>query len=607
VASGVCAGGQLRAKSDTCDGTAGGWFPLELYDPAHIPGEGTALDGIEDLRAALPVAVRFGDLVAWVVATFAVAAACAWVGMAVALLPLRRWRRRAAAAPAPGPGYLGAAGEEVSGGAAATPVWVAEARLVYPARQAAWTGVLVTGILMTMAVTVAPGGLLSSVPRVVVRLAMVAACVAGVIAAGRWLTGTVRGCRPRWRTAWRDALVYWLLARPWLVLLVAVVILSGATSGAEQWVIVAAGDLALGALAWASGLPLLRLLRLARPAGERVRGAVERAAGRMQTAVPPSFEVSWSMANAFALPTVGQLVFSTRLLAVLDDAQLAAVAAHELEHLREPLRVRLSRLAGVPILMGLAAIVPIARSLGFPGTVLLIGSLFLAAVIAGRTMQRMEVQADAAARGAEGDAGVYAAVLTRLYEANLMPAVMSRRRRTHPALYDRLVAAGAPPPYPRPAPPGRAWLAIAFAVQVVTGVAVCGLLAAGVPRAATAALGSERSLMAIVCLTGGDAYSLGWLEHRWFARHQVRPAIAWARMLAAAHPTDVGRRCYLAKVLAWGGRCAEAGAELERAEPLAAGATDRGYLREARDYMRGLNDPCPPVARGVASTGPPGR
>ena len=41
----------------------------------------------------------------------------------------------------------------------------------------------------------------------------------------------------------------------------------------------------------------------------------------------------------------------------------------------------------------------------------------------------------------------------KLYEFNLMPAVMPQKQLAHPHLYDRLVAAGVQPQYPRPAPP----------------------------------------------------------------------------------------------------------------------------------------------------------
>ena len=54
------------------------------------------------------------------------------------------------------------------------------------------------------------------------------------------------------------------------------------------------------------------------------------------------------------------------------------------------------------------------------------------------------------AKAAERDTGTYARALARLYEDNLAPAVMPKET-THPHLYDRLVAAGVTPDFPRPA------------------------------------------------------------------------------------------------------------------------------------------------------------
>ena len=63
----------------------------------------------------------------------------------------------------------------------------------------------------------------------------------------------------------------------------------------------------------------------------------------------------------------------------------------------------------------------------------------------------MEVQADRIARTHEGESGVYARALARIYENNLVPAVFEQKH-THPHLYDRLVSAGVRPEYPRPEP-----------------------------------------------------------------------------------------------------------------------------------------------------------
>jgi len=67
----------------------------------------------------------------------------------------------------------------------------------------------------------------------------------------------------------------------------------------------------------------------------------------------------------------------------------------------------------------------------------------------------MERRADAMATVHEGPSpGTYARALERLYQINQMPAVMPGKR-THPNLYDRLLAAGVTPAYPRPAAPAR--------------------------------------------------------------------------------------------------------------------------------------------------------
>ena len=70
-----------------------------------------------------------------------------------------------------------------------------------------------------------------------------------------------------------------------------------------------------------------------------------------------------------------------------------------------------------------------------------------------RLSQRLESRADRIARSNEGDDGTYARALARLYEENLLPAVNPSKRQTHPHLYDRLLAAGVEPDYPRPAAP----------------------------------------------------------------------------------------------------------------------------------------------------------
>ena len=67
------------------------------------------------------------------------------------------------------------------------------------------------------------------------------------------------------------------------------------------------------------------------------------------------------------------------------------------------------------------------------------------------------------------NAMTYARALERIYETNQMPAVMRSNRTIHPHLYDRMLAAGVTPQYPRPMrPSGWSWNGmIAWAILFV--------------------------------------------------------------------------------------------------------------------------------------------
>ena len=55
----------------------------------------------------------------------------------------------------------------------------------------------------------------------------------------------------------------------------------------------------------------------------------------------------------------------------------------------------------------------------------------------------------------ESDESVYAPALEKLYRENQLPAVNINDRQTHPHLYDRMLAAGISPDYPRPRRPKK--------------------------------------------------------------------------------------------------------------------------------------------------------
>jgi hypothetical protein len=103
---------------------------------------------------------------------------------------------------------------------------------------------------------------------------------------------------------------------------------------------------------------------------------------------------------------------------------------------------------------------------------------------------RMEQRADQVWREALADPGAYMRSLTKLHEANLLPAVMPGTQ-THPHLYDRLMAGGIQPDFPRPAAPlrAKALLAALLALlitallefMVVIGIGVAQRFASSLP------------------------------------------------------------------------------------------------------------------------------
>ncbi len=88
---------------------------------------------------------------------------------------------------------------------------------------------------------------------------------------------------------------------------------------------------------------------------------------------------------------------------------------------------------------------------------LLFAAMLLLSIFARKLSQRMETRADLVATENQSEAGAYASALEKLYRTNQIPAV-TPRKRTHPHLYDRLLAAGITPNYPRPKAPAKfAW------------------------------------------------------------------------------------------------------------------------------------------------------
>lgn len=235
-------------------------------------------------------------------------------------------------------------------------------------------------------------------------------------------------------------------------------------------------------------------------------------------------------ANAFALQVQNTIVFTTMAVEILDERELAAVCQHELGHLGEPGVVLLKRLVPLLFCLVLGSAVPIVHNFGwliFLAAYLLCFALVLLGL---RTMRGMEEHADEGAH--THDEGSYASALEKLYEENLVPAVM-RRRTTHPHLYDRILAAGVNPPYPRPEPPPSLRTRTVAVLLIVAGCSLGQVLSSSYFQ--RYAWDSPTNARLALATGGGKAQDLA----AWAGLCEERDPVAAATLLRAAaslHP-----------------------------------------------------------------------
>ena len=254
---------------------------------------------------------------------------------------------------------------------------------------------------------------------------------------------------------WRETAmltVFGALTLPVYVLLAAFVPLQWGSPGAAVLV----GGLALTVITMYGGwLVPFRRSGAARPASGRLAASVSEVAGRVGVRPRGVDELDAPNTNALALIVPKRLVFLGPILDVLDDAELAAITAHELGHLSEPRGVVRLRVAASLMPVWFIGSSPLAAT--GPYGVGLLGFNFVALMCIllahAKAARRMEVRCDAIGREHEGEPGTYARALAKIYEANLVPSVNLVKGTAHPDLYDRLADAGAVPIEPRPQHP----------------------------------------------------------------------------------------------------------------------------------------------------------
>jgi Zn-dependent protease with chaperone function len=222
-------------------------------------------------------------------------------------------------------------------------------------------------------------------------------------------------------------------------------------------VLVLAGTaLVCGLLLSGYQLRLASLIGLARRADARLQAIVDRAARDAGVSVSAVYVIPWQAVNAVAFPTSRCVAFTESALEQLTEPELEAVCHHELAHLCESrLALRARLLSLVTMALCLVAALPVLGTYGYPGLIGIAVAYLVIVRVVLRLTRRMEERADAQAHTAEPASGAYAAALEKICRLNLIPAVVPEKRPIHPHLYDRMLAAGVQPDFPRPDPPSR--------------------------------------------------------------------------------------------------------------------------------------------------------
>lgn len=222
--------------------------------------------------------------------------------------------------------------------------------------------------------------------------------------------------------------------------------------------------------AWGfAALPLWHSLGLLTAPTTELEALIRETAEHTQTPLRRVMVWRWRTANAFALPLSDDIALTERLVEILDPEELRAVVLHELAHLREPRRIHLMRLCVSLAPLSLLLLRPTVVSGGILATLGLLGALVVVSLAGARTMRRAEHAADAGAHGGQ-TSPVYARALEKLHQDRLLPAVMpGGGQKSHPDLYDRMLAAGVTPDFPRPPAPANGSSSVRlFFVFVVT-------------------------------------------------------------------------------------------------------------------------------------------
>ena len=340
--------------------------------------------------------------------------------------------------------------------------WTQRARALFPARAGAGLQLVLIPTILALAES-----------RFILHVygwptaATAATACAGVLLANRRMGQQIYGQARPFSRAPLFAFVRILALSPW-ILLIAGIFAMPSDLGPDTFLAAAGILLWFLLLTLGSWWQILYWLGLLREADQQLQARINTLAAQMNVRVRRVWIFESWMANGYASPITREVLLTSALCEKLPPTELMAICAHELAHLGESRWVKFRRHTAFLAFFPLVFANPITASFSIGELLAIVWAALalLALVLSQRMARRMEVRADSCAAENAADQATYARALERIYQINLIPAVMSGRRRIHPHLYDRMLAAGVTPDYPRPLPPRRftaaTWIQLAL-------------------------------------------------------------------------------------------------------------------------------------------------
>ena len=338
--------------------------------------------------------------------------------------------------------------------------WTERARLLWPVRVTAATNVIVLPVLFHQV-----HDLLWTENSGWWFAYMFAACLGALL--GTFPLDSRLFPNLKFRTWISLTLGWWgIRLSGWIVLIAAMIFMPAAWGWRTVWMSLAYLGFSLFLLSGAA-TRLLAFSGCLTETEPKLRDLIREAASRRGVRLRRTWTMCGESAQAYAFPITREIVVSQRLLDVCSEAEVMSICAHELAHLSESKWVLAGRTLGSLAFMPLIFLTPSIHNFSLWGPLALLFLIFLLRRFSRKLSIACEKRADAQATSDQAVDGVYARALEKLYEANQLPAVNSKNTRTHPHLYDRLIAAGVTPTYPRPqAARGISWAGRSYALAM---------------------------------------------------------------------------------------------------------------------------------------------